>query len=112
MPEPLAVTPYEPLTVTDVVDAKLRVMVADADTWQPRIGTFTRHFLMREQKLPDGSSVVRVPVQVEDEDDLMQAVQPYSANTCARGARACACTLRARFLASAGTPGETGALGI
>ena len=61
MPEPLAVTPYEPLTVTDVVDAKLRVMVADADTWQPRIGTFTRHFLMREQKLPDGSSVVRVP---------------------------------------------------
>lgn len=58
--------------MTVVGDVNSRLMVADAcATQRPR--TFWMHLSMRAQKLPDGCSASRVPVQVGD--DLMKSIQ-------------------------------------
>ena len=59
-------------SVTVVGDVKSRLMVADACAAQ-KPNTCWMHLLMRAQKLPDGFSAPRVPVQVGD--DLMRSIQ-------------------------------------
>ena len=80
--------------MTVVGDVKSRVMVADACAAQMPKNCWM-HLLMRAQKLPDGCSASRVPVQVGD--DLMKYIQALVLRKIHAAGRLCG---------RAGTPSE------